>query len=134
MILPYVLSFQTLIDEIINHCNLDSLIVIDSLNGLLDYLEIHFYPNGNNSTKIKIDKNISKMDNLNGSIKHAGYKGFSILNILFQNQFLKNTPVVITSYISKRGLDNLIRELVVLDDNKSRNRNHFRRISNSVLV
>lgn len=133
LILPYMLTFQTLIDEITNHCNLGSLIVVDSLNGLLDYFGINFYPNGNGKTKIKNDKNMTKMDNLYGNIKHAGYKGFSILNILFQNQFLKDTPIVITSYITKRGLDNLITELVMLDDSKSRNRNHFRRISNSVL-
>ena len=131
-VLPYELTFPTLLDRITNHCCLNSLLVIDSLNGLIDYFGIPFYPSDNDKIKDKIGKNMSKTDNLIGNIKHAGYRGFSLLNIIFQNHLLKEIPIIITSYISKRGLDNLIAELAARDDKLIRDKNHFRRISNSV--
>ncbi len=131
--LPYEITFQTLLDKITRYCDLNSLIVIDSLNGLIDYFGIPFHRIEYVEDKTKLEKNmLNNHDQLTN--KHGGYKGFSLLKILFQNQFLNEMPIVLTSYISKRSLDNLIMEIVTWDyDGKGNDRNHFRRISNSVV-
>jgi len=132
--LPYEITFQTLLDKITRQCNLNSLIVIDSLNGLIDYFGIPFHSIENVETKTILEKNALSTNVRRVNNKHAGYKGFSLLKILFQNQFLKEMPIVLTSYISKRSLDNLIMEFVTWDyDGKGNDRNHFRRISNSIV-
>lgn len=130
--MPYDTTFQTLLDKISSHCDGGSLIVIDSLNGLIDYFGIPFYHFGNAETKTTHNKKALRMPAQLANDNHAGYKGFSLLKILFQNQFLNEMTVVLTSYISKRSLDNLIMDLVAFDDGKVNARNHFRRISNSV--
>ena len=136
--LPYEITFQTILDKITNYYKRDTLIVIDSLNGLIDYFGSYFYSRYNNNSKTKHSGKVTHSDSqhsdsqLGSSNQNAGYKAFSFLNILFRNQILKEMPIVITSYISQRSLDKLIVGSEKRDYDENVNRNHFRRFSNTV--
>jgi hypothetical protein len=131
--LPYEITLQTILNKITGYFRPNSLIVIDSLNGLIDYFGTYFYTNCNNSGKDKFSMKVPQLNSHHVGNKNAGYTGFSFLNILFQNKFVKEEiPIVITSYISQRSLDKLIMQMAKLDCGKVDDRNHFRRFSNTV--
>jgi hypothetical protein len=132
--LPYEITLQAILDKVTNYFTRDSLlIVIDSLNGLIDYFGTYFYEKFDKNTKAEYSKKLVHSDSQLGfSNQNAGYIGFSFLNILFRNQFVSEIPIVITSYISQRSLDKLILELEKGDHDKIVDRNHFRRFSNTV--
>ncbi|HEU5121045.1 MAG TPA: hypothetical protein VFT71_08655 [Candidatus Nitrosocosmicus sp.] len=130
--LPYEITFQMILNKITDYFRPNSMIVIDSLNGLIDYFGTYFYNNSNNNLKDKFTKQVSQLNSQFGSNKNAGYTGFSFLNILFRNTLVKEIPIVITSYISQRSLDKLTIELAKVDYKEIEDRNHFRRFSNTV--
>ncbi|HSA74828.1 MAG TPA: hypothetical protein VLE21_01420 [Candidatus Nitrosocosmicus sp.] len=130
--LPYEITFQMILNRITDCFRPNSMIVIDSLNGLIDYFATYLYNNSNNNLKDKFTKKVSQLNSQFGSNRNAGYTGFSFLNILFQNKFVKEIPIVITSYISQRSLDKLIMELAKVEYEEIEDTNHFRRFSNTV--
>jgi hypothetical protein len=131
--LPYELTLQTILNKITGYFKPNSLIVIDSLNGLIDYFGTYFYTNYNNNAKDMSPMKVSRLNSEFGSNKYAGYTGLSFLNVLFQNKLVKEEiPIVITSYISQRSLDKLIMEMAKMDYGEIDDRNHFRRFSDTV--
>jgi hypothetical protein len=128
--LPYEIAFEKVVDKFMDYDEPDCVLVIDSLNGLIDYFGSYEYgyDDGINSYQKRASKKETNMENT----KNAGYKGLCLLKILLQSHCMHNVPIVLTSYISQRGLDKLIADLLVLEEGLMTDRNHFRRFSNSI--
>lgn len=129
--LPYQITHSTMVDKFIEYDKCNSLIVIDSLNGLLDYF--NFYGSNESSSNHKYVekyKGAASLNRITG--KHAGYKSLNLLKILFQFHADKEIPVVITSYQSQSSIDRLIFETISEESYPHQENNHFRRISNLV--
>ena len=129
--LPYQITHSILVDKFVEYNKCNSLIVIDSLNGLLDYFNF----GGNNEVTsnhkyVEKSKGFTSLNRTTG--KHAGYKSLNLLKILFQFHADKEIPVVITSYQSQSSIDRLIFETISEESYPYQENNHFRRISNLV--
>ena len=133
MFLPYQISHNAMVDKFFEYNKCNSLIVIDSLNGLLDYF--NFYKNEISNYEKKNVDGFKSIDLLNPtSSKHAGYKTFNLIKILFEAFTKKQIPVIITSYQSLSTIDRLIFETITDDALPYQENNHFRRISNLVTL
>ena len=133
MFLPYQISHNAMVDKFFEYNKCNSLIVIDSLNGLLDYF--NFYKNEISNYEKKNVDGFKSIDLLNPtSSKHAGYKAFNLIKILFEAFTKKQIPVIITSYQSLSTIDRLIFETITDDALPYQENNHFRRISNLVTL
>lgn len=131
--LPYQISHNAMVDKFLEYNKCNSLIVIDSLNGLLDYF--NFYKNEISNYEKKNVDGFKSIDLLNTtSSKHAGYKTLNLIKILFEAFTKKQIPVIITSYQSQSTIDRLIFETITDDALPYRENNHFRRISNLVTL
>jgi hypothetical protein len=131
--LPYQITHSTMVNKFIEYNKFNSLIVIDSLNGLLDYFKF----GGNNeifSNHKNVDKykGVASLNRIAG--KHAGYKSLNLLKILFQFHADKKIPVVITSYQTQSSIDRLIFETISEESYPHQENNHFRRISNLITL
>ncbi|MBA2267867.1 MAG: hypothetical protein H0W19_05970 [Nitrosopumilus sp.] len=129
--LPYRITHSAMVDKFIEYDKCNSLIVIDSLNGLLDYF--NFYGNNevsNNDKNVENFKRDAKLNRTTG--KHAGYKSLNLIKILFQCHANKEIPVVVTSYQSQSSIDRLMFETISEEAFPYQENNHFRRISNVV--
>lgn len=131
--LPYEIAFEKVLDKISDYDKYDSVLVMDSLNGLIDYFgSYNYYGYVEDIRKTSHqNRNAEKESHLETN-KNAGHKGLCLLKILLQNHFLKKVPIVVTSYISQRGIDKLIADLLTLEGDLDADRNHFRRFSNSI--
>jgi len=129
--LPYRITHSAMVDKFIEYDKCNSLIVIDSLNGLLDYF--NFYGNNEVSSNDKDVENFKRDAKLNRTAgKHAGYKSLNLLKILFQCHANKEIPVVVTTYQSQSSIDRLMFEMISEEAFPYQENNHFRRISNVV--
>ncbi|WP_134482692.1 hypothetical protein [Candidatus Nitrosocosmicus franklandus] len=133
ILLPYEITLHSMMDKISDYFAVDSLIVIDSLNGLVDYFRTYFsHKNKYNSKTQSGGKQLSLDGHFGSSNQDAGYFAFSLLNILFGYHSVKNIPMVLTSYISQRSLTKLIMDLEKTGYNYSMEKNHFLRFSDTV--
>jgi hypothetical protein len=131
--IPYQITHDSMVDKFIEFNKCNSLIVIDSLNGLLDYF--NFYRNEISDHDKKNVDGFKRVDQLNHtSSKHAGYKTLNLIKILFEAYTKKQIPVIITSYQSQSTIDRLIFETIKDDALPYQENNHFRRISNLVTL
>ena len=131
--LPYQISHNAMVDKFLEYNKCNSLIVIDSLNGLLDYF--NFYKNEISNYEKKNVDGFKSIDLLNTtSSKHAGYKTLNLIKILFEAFTKKQIPVIITSYHSQSTIDRLIFETITDAALPHQENNHFRRISNLVTL
>jgi hypothetical protein len=101
----------------------DSLLILDSLNGLIDSLNImnNFELQGNK-------KNILK--NKHAIFHVASYQSFNILFLLMKKIENTKIPLIVTKYQSLEKTKKMILDLLCFNDLET---NHFMRISNLVL-
>ena len=126
--IPYQTTHNVIVDKLVEYENCNSLIIIDSLNGLLDYFNFYGINELSNS-----DKNLAGGFNRTvGKHPHPGYRSFNMINILFQCCASKQIPVIITSYQSQSSIDRLMFETISEVAFPYQENNHFRRISNLV--
>ncbi|MDN5866595.1 MAG: hypothetical protein L0H55_04255 [Candidatus Nitrosocosmicus sp.] len=134
ILLPYQITHSAMVDKLIEYENCNSLIVIDSLNGLLDYF--NFYGiNGFSNNDKKVVGGFDRTDRWNftsGKDPHAGYRSLNLIKILFQGHANKQIPVIITFYQSQSSIDRLMFETISKVAFPYQENNHFRRISNLV--
>ena len=130
--LPYHITHNALVDKFIEYDKCNSLIVIDSLNGLLDYFNFCGINESINIDKENVEgfKRVSRLNHTTGN--HAGYKSLNLIKILFERHNNKDIPVIITSYQSQSSIDRLIFETISDNTFPYQENNHFRRISNLV--
>jgi hypothetical protein len=126
--LPYRITHSAIVDKLIEYKKCNSLVIIDSLNGLLDYFNFYGIYELSNS-----DKNlVGGFNRTAGKHPHPGYRSFNMIKILFQCCASKQIPVIITSYQSQSSIDLLMFETISDVAFPYQENNHFRRISNLV--
>ena len=128
--LPYQITHSVMVDKFIEYDKCNSLIVIDSLNGLLDYFNLDGNNEISNNDKYVANFKHTRLNRVNA--KHAGYKSLNLLKILFQCHANKEIPVIVTSYQSQSSIDRLMFETISDESIPYQENNHFRRISNVV--
>ena len=128
--LPYQITHNAMVDKLIEYDKCNSLIVIDSLNGLLDYFNFYKYEISGYDHDVEGHKRVANLNRT--TAKHAGYKSLNLIKILFGCHTKKEIPIVMTSYQSQSSIDRLISETITEDAIPYQEINHFRRISNLV--
>ncbi|MDQ4072692.1 MAG: hypothetical protein M3162_00165 [Thermoproteota archaeon] len=101
----------------------NSVIILDSLNGLIDYINIY-----QNSTINGLDR----VKQIKKSAKHkvGGYKSINILFLLLKRTQYKKIPIVITVFQKKETSEKIQTKLMT--DDQSLEFNHLIRISNRI--
>ncbi len=110
--------------DIISSLTCDSLLIMDSLNGLIDSLNMF------DLYKMKIKKTTAKSKTSRQKI--GGYQSLNILLLLLKKVEDKKIPIVITIYQSLEQSRKMVNELLLGNSNLEK-RNHFLRISSSAL-
>lgn len=127
IILPTINNIELIFTEIISSISDNSLLILDSLNGLIDCLNLL------NISKLKdTDKNSSSLaiNKISSKYSYAAYQSFNILFLLLKKIESNRIPIVVTKYQSLEKSQNMILELLNTRDFET---NHFIRISDLVL-
>ncbi|MDQ6722667.1 MAG: hypothetical protein M3Z01_00145 [Thermoproteota archaeon] len=122
IVLPRIENIDLIFKEAINSLSNNSILILDSLNGLIDCLNMLNFLKLKNKNKVA-DKKSSKY-------KFAGYQSLNILYLLLKKIENKNIPIVVTVYHSVEKSKKMISELL---SNKDFKTNHFIRIANLVI-
>jgi hypothetical protein len=128
IILPQIENLDFIFKDVINSLSCNSVLILDSLNGLIDSLIMY-------SLLKKKDKynNNNKLDNKDKSysrLKFTGYQSLNILFLLIKKLENKRIPIIVTVYQSTEKTKKMIYELLL---NEGLETNHFIRMSNSVI-
>jgi hypothetical protein len=121
LILPRIETIRMIFKDVIDSLSCNSILIIDSLNGLIDSLNML------NLLKIK-NKEIKDKKKLR--YKSAGYQSLNILFLLLKKIEHNKIPIVVTAYLPLKKSNKLFSELL---SSTGLETNHFSRISNSVL-
>jgi hypothetical protein len=124
LILPNSINIGSIFVKVINSITDDSLLIVDSLNGLIDSLNIL------NLLQIKNNKKISKTNNKYTRYRYASYQSFNILFFLLKKIENTKIPMIITKYQTIEKSKKIILDLLDSNDFET---NHFIRISDLVL-
>jgi hypothetical protein len=132
IISPTINNIELIFTEIISSISDNSLLILDSLNGFIDCLNLL------NISKLKDrDKNSSSsssssldINKISSKYSYAGYQSFNILFLLLKKIENSRIPIVVTKYQSLEKSQNMILDLLTTRDFET---NHFIRISDLVL-
>jgi len=132
IISPTINNIELIFTEIISSISHNSLLILDSLNGFIDCLNLL------NISKLKDrDKNSSSsssssldINKISSKYSYAGYQSFNILFLLLKKIENSRIPIVVTKYQSLEKSQNMILDLLTTRDFET---NHFIRISDLVL-
>ena len=134
IILPQIGTIAKAFKELLGTISCDSIIIIDSLNGLMDSLNML-------SSKSKSNAKAKEGDD-NRASKHrsAGHQSLNILFLLLKKIESCEVPIVVTVYQPIEKSKKMIQELLSIkeegeeeEEEKEAQTNHFVRISNSIL-
>jgi hypothetical protein len=132
--LPDLALHLEIVDKIQEALRLNVTIILDSLNGLMDYF---------NSTLIWNKKKLSMVETFNtnkntsegrASNNSIGHLALFILKILFTSPLINGMSIILTSYLSHRSVDALGIRLVNLESDSLSYETHFERLSQSIAV
>ena len=112
------------IKDMVNSLSCNSILILDSLNGLIDSLNML------NLYKMK-NKKLTEGTKASRQ-KLGGYQSLNILSLLLKKTENKRIPIVITIYQSLERSKKMVHELLLNNDNLESN-NHFLRISTNVV-
>lgn len=123
LILPKEYNIENIFVKVINSMNDDSLVILDSLNGLIDFLNIMnlLERKGNKKTILK-EKHVR--------YRFASYQSFNILFLLLKKIEKTKIPIIVTKY---QPLERSKKMMLDLLDSNDFETNHFTRISNIIL-
>jgi hypothetical protein len=130
IISPTINNIELIFTEIISSISDNSILILDSLNGFIDCLNLL------NISKLKDrDKNSSsssslEINKISSKYSYAGYQSFNILFLLLKKIENNRIPIVVTKYQSLEKSQNMILDLLTTRDFET---NHFIRISDLVL-
>jgi len=129
IISPTINNIELIFTEIISSISDNSLLILDSLNGFIDCLNLL------NISKLRDrDKNSSssslEINKISSKYSYAGYQSFNILFLLLKKIENNRIPIVVTKYQSLEKSQNMILDLLTTRDFET---NHFIRISDLVL-
>jgi len=124
VVLPNIKNIEFTIKEMVNSLTCDSILIIDSLNGLIDSLNMF--------NLYKLRNNKTTADTTTPRPKSGGYQSLNILSLLLKKIENKKIPIVITLYQplerSKKMVNELLGEINDLEKN-----NHILRISSTAI-
>ncbi len=129
LILPQIENMELIFKEVISSLSPNSILILDSLNGLIDCLNIWNLLKSKNKNTNK-NKSTIVVDKKSSKYRSAGYQSLNILFLLLKKIENKNIPIVVTVYQSIEKSKKMINELLSNQDFKT---NHFIRISNMIL-
>jgi hypothetical protein len=131
IILPTVNNVESVFTEIISSISNNSILILDSLNGLIDCLNLLNISKLNDRNKNSISTSSTlEVNKLSSKYSFASYQSFNILFFLLKKIESNRIPIVVTKYQSIEKSHNMILELLTTRDFET---NHFIRISNMVL-
>jgi hypothetical protein len=131
VILPRAENIAKAFKELLSAASCNSIIIIDSLNGMMDSLNMQNPSKIKNNAKTKEKGN--KEDNGASGHMSAGHKGLNILFLLLKRIESCKIPIVVTVYQPIQKSKQMIQELLLSDGEDEAQTNHFARISNSIL-
>ncbi|MEJ7642762.1 MAG: hypothetical protein WKF36_11320 [Candidatus Nitrosocosmicus sp.] len=124
IVLPGIKNMDFFIKEMVDSLSCNSILILDSLNGLIDALNmLNLYKMKNK--KLTEGAKSSRQ-------KSGGYQSLNILSLLLKKTENKKIPIVITIYQSLERSKKMVNELLMNNDELETN-NHFLRISSNVL-
>jgi hypothetical protein len=133
IILPRIENIAKAFKELLGTISCNSIIIIDSLNGLIDSLNML------NLSKLKSNaKTKEREDNRASKHKSAGHQSLNILFLLLKKIESCKVPIVVTVYQPFEKSKKMIQELLSIKKEEKgegggAQTNHFVRISNSIL-
>ncbi len=125
IVLPDIKNMDYLIKDVVDSLSCDSLLILDSLNGLIDSLNMLNLYKMKNKKKLKPGTKASRQ-------RSGGYQSLNILSLLLKKTENKRIPIVITIYQPSERSKKMVNELLFNNDDLETN-NHFWRISSNVL-
>ena len=134
IILPRIENIAKAFKDLLGTISCNSIIIIDSLNGLMDSLNML------NLSKLKSNaKTKEGEDNRASKHKSAGHQSLNILFLLLKKTENCKVPIVVTVYQPIEKSKKMIQELLSIkkeeeeEEEEGAQTNHFVRISNSIL-
>jgi hypothetical protein len=134
IILPRIENIAKAFKELLGTISCNSIVIIDSLNGLMDSLNML------NLSKLKSNAKTKEWeDNRASKHKSAGHQSLNILFLLLKKIESCKVPIVVTVYQSIEKSKKMIQELLSIKEEEEEKKkegaqtNHFVRISNSIL-
>jgi hypothetical protein len=129
IILPRIENIAKAFKELLSTISCNSIIIIDSLNGLMDSLNMLNLSELNSNAKTKEGE-----DNRASKHKSAGHQSLNILFLLLKKIESCKVPIVVTVYQPIEKSKKMIQELLSIKEEKEgAQTNHFVRISKSIL-
>jgi hypothetical protein len=128
--LPRIENIAKAFKELLSTISCNSIIIIDSLNGLMDSLNML------NLSKLKSNaKTKEGEDNRASKHKSAGHQSLNILFLLLKKIESCKVPIVVTVYQPIEKSKKMIQELLSIkeEEKEGAQTNHFVRISKSIL-
>ena len=129
IILPQIENLDFIFKDVINSLSCNSVLILDSLNGLIDSLIM--YNLLKKKDKYKNNNKLDTWDKSSSRLKFTGYQSLNILFLLVKKLENKRIPIIVTVYQSTEKSKKMIYELL---SNEGLETNHFIRMSNSVII
>jgi hypothetical protein len=130
IILPRIENIAKAFKELLSTISCNSIIIIDSLNGLMDSLNMLNLSELKSNAKTKEGE-----DNRASKHKSAGHQSLNILFLLLKKIESCKVPIVVTVYQPIEKSKKMIQELLSIkeEEKEGAQTNHFVRISKSIL-
>ena len=128
IILPQIENLDFIIKDVINSLSCNSVLILDSLNGLIDSLIMYNFLK--KKDRYKNNNKLDTWDKSSSRLKFTGYQSLNILFLLVKKLENKRIPIIVTVYQSTEKSKKMIYELL---SNKDLETNHFIRMSNLVI-
>jgi hypothetical protein len=128
IILPQIENLDFIFKDVINSLSCNSVLILDSLNGLIDSLNM--YNIFKKKETYKHNNKLNSWDKTSSRLKFTGYQSLNILFLLVKKLENKRIPIVVTAYQSIEKSKKMIDEMI---SNKGLETNHYIRISNLVI-
>ena len=132
--LPDLVFPSEIVDKILHTLKLNETIILDSLNGLMDYFNsklIRGKKTFSNPENFKIKRIESNYRQGNNSIGHLT---LFLLKMLFASPLIDRVSIILTSYIPQQSAEGLGIRLINLERNLFASGTHFERLSQSIAV
>jgi hypothetical protein len=131
IVLPQIENIEALFKDALNSLSCTSILILDSLNGLIDLLNMLNLSKLKNKNKNNNTEAATATDNKKfPRYKSGGYQSLNILFLLLKKIENNEIPIIVTAYQPIERSKNMIFEFL---SNKDSQTNHFIRISNLVL-
>lgn len=132
--LPKISFLFEIVDKIIESSSLKHIIILDSLNGLMDYFTSKLIHNKKNFQIVET-LHTSEIDSQDKRANNSvGHLALLLLKILFVSPRSDNMSIIVTSYLAQGSLENLRSKFIYLESDSLVYDTHFERLASSIAV